>query len=224
MKQTDSCVFQIRIEPLSKPKRINKYIEYSYYRRGGHYILSLSSPLNSHRQLRMEIDLMKLHQKFIDIANLNYAYVTISRNGYCLYHPDEKEIGLPLKLQEGKIERLMLSLKKDSIIYVNSEYMNIPVYRYYQSVKMGNEQWIFTANMPSLGFIESVKNTSNDFFIITLIGLVTFILVFSLELFKWRKEFFQRQEIEQKNMNLILKNEQNKRILTTAELENLKGD
>ncbi len=220
IKQSDHSINKICIEKNNFPCEKYGNIQYKYYDRNGHCFLDIFLPIDKHHILLMEINLLGLHEKFTKIESLNYAYVTISRQGVYLYHPDIPQIGKYVKDKTN--ERLMLSIEKDSIIYLKSIYLDIPVYRYYKPIKIGGETWMFTANMPNLGLIESVKNTSNDFLIITLIGIGAFLAVFSLDIFRWRKELLRNRKIEQQNMNLKLKDEQYKQAMAVAELEHLK--
>lgn len=186
-------------------------------------LLRFSLPIDSVQYLAMDVDLMGIHQKFSEIKGLNYAYVTISNRGIYVYHPDEKRIGTPVSGVDRNNESNILLQGKDSLIKLNSDYLNIPVYRYYNPVIAGGEKWMFTANMPNLGFIESIRNTGNDFLVITLLAICAFIAVFGLGAVRWRKEFVRRKEIEQQNLNLLLRDEQHKQAMVTAELERLKS-
>lgn len=223
MAKSDSCIHRIYIEPVGTVSKADGKVGFRYYRKDNLPLLQFSAMLRSQKKLVLEVDLNELHQKYTGIESLNYAYVMISRQGVCLYHPDESFIGKRMNHREEANERLMLSLNKDSIVNINSDYMNIPVYRYYRVVKMGGERWMFTANVPNLGFIESVRDTSNNFLIISLVGIGALLAVFSLEILKWRKDFVHRRKIEQQNMNLKLKEEQYKRTMAATELENLKS-
>ena len=219
----DSSIRKIYTEKDTAFASSSSTVRREFIRKGKQCFLRFSLPIDSARRLAMEVDLMGVHQKFSEIKGLNYAYVTISSQGVYIYHPDEKRIGTPVTGVDRDNERHILLRGKDSLINLNSDYLNIPVYRYYNPVIVGGEKWMFTANMPNLGFIESIRNTGNDFLVITLLAICAFIAVFSLGVVRWRKEFMRRREMEQQNLSLLLKDEQHKQAMVTAELERLKS-
>lgn len=221
--QADPSIRQIFIETDSTSRAEKSYFQRVFLKTDKGLFLKFSLPIEARRKLSMVVDLMGIHQKLLEIRGLNYAYVTISWQGIYLYHPDEKRIGSRVTNPDLANEQKMLALKKDSIMNLNSDYLNIPVYRYYNPRTVNGQPWMFTANMPNLGFIESIRNTGNDFLIITMLAISSFLAVFSLGILRWRKEFLRRKEIEQQNLTLLLKNEQHKQTMITAELERLKS-
>lgn len=222
-KNLDSSINHIYLEPLESSHNNTNTVWREVFEKEGQFFLKFSLPINTHSRICLLVDLVKFHDKLAEAKGLNYAYITITYNGVYLYYPDEKKIGTKIKAEDILIEKRMLSSKKDTIININSDYLNIPVYSYYSVQDINGEKWIFTTNMPDLGLSDSIRKTGNDFLIISLLAICSFLTVFSLGILRWRKEVIRRREIEQQNMNLELKNEQHKQTLIATELERLKS-
>ncbi len=224
MQKVDSSINDIYLEPLDSLHRNSTDVCREVFVKNGRNFLKFSLPINSNYKLSLLVDLMGFHQKFseTETKSLN-AYVTIARNGIYLYHPDEKKIGTKVGDQDIANEKKVFALKENLIGKVNSDYLNIPVYRYYYLMDTNGERWMFTANVPNLDLIESSRKTGNDLLMISLLALLSFLAVFSLGILRWRKEFIRRREIEQQNLNLQLKDEQYKQTMVAAELERLKS-
>jgi sensor histidine kinase YesM len=224
MKESDSSINDIYIEPLNSLRKNKEDIQHEVFVKNKRYYLKFSLRIDSKSQLSMLVDLMGFHQKFseTDTKQVN-AYITITKNGVYLYHPEEEKIGTGINKDDINNERRALLLNTHIIEKVNSDYLDMPVYRYYYPMDMNGEKWMFTANIPNLDLFESIQKTGNDFLMISLLATFAFLAVFSLGILRWRKEFIRRREIEQQNLNLQLRDEQYKQTVVAAELERLKS-
>lgn len=222
-KKLDSSIDDIYLEPFALPSNKINRVQRKVLNKDGKFLLQFSSFIDDHSRICLLVDLVKFHDKLADNKGLNYAYVTILYDDIYLYHPDENKIGSRANEQDLLIGQKILSSNRDTTINANSDYLNIPVYSYYNVQDIDGEKWIFTTNMPDLGLSDSIRKTGNDFLIISLLAICSFLTVFSLGILRWRKEVIHRREIEQQNMNLQLKNEQHKQTLIAKELENLKS-
>lgn len=224
MQKEESSINDIYLEPLDALHKDSTHVWREVLVKGGRNYLKFSLPIDSNRKLSLLVDLMGFHQKFSETDTKSFnAYITITWKDIYLYHPDEKKIGTKVGIQDIANEKKILALKDHLIEKVNSDYLNLPVYRYYYLMNRNGEKWMFTANIPNLDLIESTRKTGNDFLMISLLAIFSFLTVFSLGALRWRKEFIRRREIEQQNLNLQLKNEQHKQTMATAELERLKS-
>lgn len=159
--------------------------------------------------LGADLDLYHFQQHFYDNESLGRAYVTIiSEQGFCISHPDEKLIGKRIDtLAEGaRIHEVLASGKKYQE-EVLSDYLQVPVMRVYQPVKIGNsdKKWLVTVSVPLFNVSESVQEIRNSTF---LIGLVLALLLMVFLYFsqrKWFYEFSQRQRAERKHRNEVSK-------------------
>lgn len=181
-------------------------------------------PMRNHRSdnkaLRLNIELQDLHKKIAEDKNFSHAYLTLIHKNRYIFHPDERKIGTFVEKED-----LFIFDKENlnSVITTYSDYLKLPVYRYFEKVEIGGEEWIFAANVPEISFYELVLNTQNAFIYMSVLMLVAFAIIFFLGLLHWQKELFKRQRIQEEKINLELKNEQHKRQVLITELEQLKS-
>jgi len=176
--------------------------------------------------LGIDIDLQKLHSKIAENKDFKMAYITVvSSDMKYVYHPDQNKIGkYPLEGKDwSKIHSALEKLKPyQEKIY--SEYLELELYRYYYTQDIGDgNKWVFTANVPNLGFVEFIDNLVLQIFIIALLALICFVVIFFTGMTKWKKELVSRKEVEQTNLKLQLANEQQTKEVISQELEILKS-
>lgn len=223
LKDLDPSIDSIYMEPAAVPYSLQEVPRCKVVKRNGYRFIKFSLSLNTSSQLSLLINLMRFHKKITEIKDRNYyAYVTIASDSIYLYHPDEKRIGSKVEALDLVNTQKIFSSSKDIMEKVYSDYLGFPVYRYYKLVDMGGEKWIFTAN-PDMGLSDSIKQTGNNFLVISIVAICSFLAVFGLSILRWRKEFAARRVIERQNMSLLLKAEQQKQIMVSAELERLKS-
>ncbi|MEA5062205.1 MAG: histidine kinase [Petrimonas sp.] len=186
--------------------------------------IRISVPLGDqspgNKALTLEIPLSTLHREIAENKSFSYAYLTLSYRDIYIFHPDESKIGQPV---EPSNRFNPATDKEKSITEVFSDYLSIPVDRYYEQIDMGGETWTFTANVPGISFKELVTNTHSAFVYMTLFTSVAFIVIFLLGILHWQKEFLKRQQIQEEKINLELKNEYQKQQALATELEQLKS-
>lgn len=156
-----------------------------------------------------DLNLYRFQEHFYDNESLGRAYVTIITNqGICITHPDEGLIGKRMDtLADGDQIRRALVFGKKYQDEVHSEYLQVPVIRVYQPIKIGSSEknWLVTVSVPLFNVKESVQEIRNS---TLLIGLV---LAFMLMVFlyfsqrKWLYEYSQRQKAEKKHQNEVHK-------------------
>ncbi len=186
--------------------------------------LQFTFPIESHslnnKALQLNIKLQDLHKKIAEDKNFAHAYLTLIHKNRYIFHPDEQKIGTLVE----KEEQFLFDEKNiNSVITTYSDYLELPVYRYFEKVDFGGEEWIFAANVPEVSFYELVLNTQNAFIYMSVLVLIAFAIIFFLGLMHWQKELLKRQQIQEEKINLELKNEQHKRQVLLTELEQLKS-
>lgn len=157
--------------------------------------------------LGTDLDLYHFQQHFYDNESLARAYVTIiSEQGFCISHPDKNLIGKRIDtLAEGARIHDVLASGKKYQEEVLSDFLQVPVMRVYQPIKIGNsdKKWLVTVSVPLFNVKESVQEIRNSTF---LIGLVLALLLMVFLYFsqrKWFYEFSQRQRAERKHRNEV---------------------
>lgn len=219
----DSSISKVYIEPLDSLHKGEKKVWREIYKKDGKPSFKFSIATDRKTKLSLLVDLQGFHTRVAETKRLSSAYITIIYEDIYLYHPDENRIGSHIGIEEEKHLEEALLKKRDTIINTTSDYLNIPVYSYYNVQNIGKDEWLFTGNLPNLGLSDSIRKTANDFLITSLLAVCAFLAVFSLGIHRWRKEVIRRRKSEQQNMNLLLKEEQHKQTMISTELERLKS-
>lgn len=223
IQNQDSSISVIRLETIEALHTNSDKILREVYEERGALFFKYTLPLNTDTQICILVDLLGFRDKVSVTKELSSAYITIIHDNVYLYHPDEKKIGTQIGDHDKAYVQKAFAARRDTIINTESDYLNMPVYSYYNIRKISGDQWLFTANLPNLGLSDSIRQTANDFLIVSLLAICSFLAVFSLGIHRWRTEFLRRQEFEQQTMNLLLKEEQHKQTMISTELERLKS-
>ena len=223
IKTLDPSINDITLEPINESENHSIEAWREIYNKDNQLFFKFSLAVNQNEKLCLLVNLLDFHKRVSQSSIRSSSYVTIINKGIYLYHPDEKKIGSAIREQDIEYEKLLLSNPRDTIVNTKSDYLYLPVYSYYKLNSSNNEQWLFAAHLPDLSIRESMQKTANDFLVISLLAVFSFLGVFGLGIYRWRKEVAHRRKIEQENMSLLLKNEQNKQTMISAELERLKS-
>lgn len=174
----------------------------------------------------LDVDLKMVHSAIAANTDFWSAYVTVVSNSRkYIYHPDEKKIG-QAPSDELEWKNIEAAFKKSEGYFekIYSEYLELDLYRYYfPQVISNNNKWMFTSNVPTFGFEEYLNNVVMQILILALVALLGFVILFSMGIIRWRKEFVSRKEAEQENLELLLDREQKTKEAISRELENLKS-
>ncbi len=180
------------------------------------FILPLNN--NTNQYLSLKIPLIYLHDKIAQSSNNTYAYFTFQAKDKYVYHPDEKKLG---EVVEEAYKAKGKNNKKVSEVISN--YLDIPVYRTFQVLNYGGQNWEMTANIPGISFNEMINGIRNSFIYTLVFASIAFILIFLTGVWYWRKEFMKTQDLETEKMMLEIRNEQQKKDVLEKELEHLKN-
>lgn len=212
IKKKDSSITSIAIIPQEEFLQEKKL----FVTNRENKLLRFNLPLGEDKEIILEVQLEALHNKIAESKDLQHAYITIVAENKYVFHPDENLLGKVVKKQE---KHFGTEVRK-----VFSDFLNMDVYTYTEFHEEYNgEKWLFTANVLNIDFQEFIKKRGDAFIGILLSALVAFILIVALGLLRWRKEFEMRKGVEQQNLELALKNEQQKQAAVSTELEILKS-
>ena len=159
------------------------------------------------------------HALIAEKSSITYSYLTIVKDDRYIYHPDEKLLGAAVDWQGEEL----YNNKEEELARVFSDYLNIPVYRYYKVVELEGQKWYFISNTPAISFSDFISDTRSTFFSVFLFALVAFVVIFLLGLLQWKREFVKKQALQTEKINLELQNEQNKQRMLSTELKQLKS-
>lgn len=175
----------------------------------------------------LQIDLLKLHNKFVDIESFGYGYISIfsSENNY-ISHPDETLIGT--KYEEKKELSFVDSarrLNKELGHEVISEFLKIPVYRIYRVLEGGEKQfpWLISVSLPYQEMF-TISNKVKVFSLaIGIIASIVLIIMMWIALKRWFLELQLRKQVELQQKETQRLNAIREKELMRAQLENLKN-
>ena len=201
-------------ELFQKMKKQNApMISSPYQTEAGRLLMSFISPIRKNDRITgavgADIDLYRFQQHFYDNRSLGSAYVTIlTQLGYCITHPEENLIGQRLDtLADADQVSLALNTGEKYQAEVQSEFLELPVMRVYQPIKIGStdQLWLITVSVPLFNVRETVSEIRNSTLLIGLVLalLLMFFLYFSQR--RWLYEFTQRQRAEVKHRNVLYK-------------------
>lgn len=222
LKEEDTVISKISIDRTYKTNGNHKvFVEFSEQNKP---LLYFVYPLNKREEvISLSISLDALHRKIALSKNLSQAYTTVTVNGRYVFHPDEKLLGKTSVKEDNAITPKTLNNTQDTVTEVWSDYLEMNVYRYRMQQDINGQSFVFTANVPNLGVKEYAAKTLDAFLVIFLCGIFVFLFIFLLGILRWRAEFVKRKEVENQNLTLQLKNEQQKQTVTATKLEILKS-
>lgn len=183
------------------------------------YTLPLNSSL-AYDAISLKVPFIDIYNKIVASKGFSYAYITISRDGKYIYHPDEWKVGT--NIEEEKQETYSEKNEK-KIFQTYSDYLNLQVYRYFEVVDMGGEEWVIAANTPGISFKDLISNIRSAFIYMSASAALAFMFIFIFGILYWQKEFIKRQTVQQEKIKLELKNEHQKQQVLATELEQLKS-
>jgi hypothetical protein len=204
------------------------FIEASAGIQKGNGVIRIAVPFYHHKDIvgyiGTDISLKGFHDKIAGYSELRSGYITIisDKNTFVL-HPDEEQIGKPISENDKLNKSKALVANESFSAEVYSDFLQIDVYRYYNPLIVGDKTWLITANVPNIGLKEYVAKTSKVLLFIAVGALFCFLTIILFGILRWRREFVQRKEAENKNLTLQLRNEQQKKLSIATELENLKS-
>lgn len=170
------------------------------------------------KTLSFKIPLRELHAKIAESESFSYSYLTLTHNDVYVYHPDESKIGLSI---DPMLD--MDDAKEKTVSKSFSDYLNIPVYTYYEKLEIDGGVWTITANVPDISFNELVISVRTAFIYMAISASLAFGLIMFLGIMLWQREYMKRQKAEQEKIKLELKNELQKQQVLATELEQLKS-
>ncbi len=184
------------------------------------YYIKLFKSINKKKKLVIKVKLIDIYKNITASRASSHSYVTISKNGRYIYHPDENKLG---KTSTDSIIKTNKYRPGNLNVNVYSNYLQINVFRYYITTEINGDEYLFTSSVPDLGINQFISGMANNFIIFALIALFALIIIFILGIYRWRKEFIIRQHAEKNNLLLQLKNEHQKQTVIETELEVLKS-
>lgn len=154
----------------------------------------------------LDINLKQLQHYFwsVDTTGRAYAFIT-SKEGYYITNPEEKLIGTkmskPITPLTGKT---VLGDSISSYETVTSDYLQIPVVRYYTPLNISGMNWVMVVDTPFLAIDEDVKAIEKYVMFMFISSAFIILLLIAWAQTKWQKEFILRQQAEMNRKELSL--------------------
>lgn len=170
----------------------------------------------------LDIDLAELQRAFVSVDTKGQSYaIVVDENGFCITSPDEKQVGQ--QLFNPKQDTLFNSVHPFGKVHqeiVESDYLGVPVTRYYLPNQINGLNWTIIVDIPNLVLDEDVaqiRKYSID------MGLIAVAIIVGLIWFyqrKWQKEFLLRREVEINRQELLMEKQALKLLAETHEKDN----
>lgn len=148
--------------------------------------------------LGLDLNLEELQRFFyyVDPTGSAYAFI-VDENGICINNPNEKLIGE--KLYDLKPGMLITEVMKEGRIRhekVISDYLKIPVTRYYIPNAIEGLKWTVVIDIPDFVLEEDVTAIRSYSIYLGLIAVTVIVVLIWLYQRRWQKEFLLRREVE----------------------------
>lgn len=146
----------------------------------------------------MDINLKELQRSFynLDPRGVAYAFI-VDENGICIYNPNEKLIGT--KIFDRKKLDIAYSMKPDLKLpheKAISEYLGLPVERYYMLYPLNGMKCTIVVDIPAFAIEEDVAAIRMYSIYMGLIAVGIILGLIVLYQRKWQKEFLLRRQVE----------------------------
>ncbi|WP_430812876.1 MULTISPECIES: sensor histidine kinase [unclassified Carboxylicivirga] len=187
--------------------------------------LSISHPTAEDVRAAICIDLLRVHQHFIekDIYTSIYQVILNARQE-CIYHPERYLIGQKYEIPE----RLLVSGQFNQRLYDSvhlevSDYLQLPVFKTYKAMNLAGTEVLVLSVSPGFEIKEMVAEQEQSLFILFVLFLVLLVAIMIFGMMRWKREFLLRASTEQENLNLQLKHEKQKTDAVSMKLELLRS-
>ncbi|WP_286405570.1 histidine kinase [Myroides marinus] len=188
--------------PLHSKK--NTFIEHN----GFQYWLmyhSISLPNNERLIYGIVVD-MALYHKYltnIDVTTPNYAYI-FTKDGLCIYHPENSLMGKNVfELSNFSAKDTINTTDASNPPVVNSEYLNLEVFRFISPFKSENFSGYITVNFPKFNVDDNIKPIRRNtilIFITTVTLLVSLFYIFNIAN---KKAYLEKELLAVENEKII---------------------
>lgn len=173
-----------------------------------HWVEASRHPIQGSEALffGIDINLSELQQHLWNVKGGGKAVATIvDKSGYYISSPEEKLVGkkvpeTPMTLK-GKT---MLSDSVSSYEASYSNYLQVPVIRYYTPFRIGSMNWTMIVDTPLFVVIEDTQAIERYTLVIFFSSALVILFFTGIFQARWQKEFMLRQEAEMSKQRLSL--------------------
>lgn len=156
----------------------NTFVEQNGFQ---YWLMYHSTPIANNERLIYGIVVdMALYHKYltnIDVTTPNYAYI-FTKDGLCIYHPEDSLMGKNVfELSNFSAQDTVRKTDPADPPIVNSEYLNLEVFRFISPFKSENFSGYITVNFPKFNVDDNIKPIRRN---TILIFLTTVTILFSL--------------------------------------------
>ncbi len=154
----------------------------------------------------LDINLRKLQRYFwsVDTVGRASAFIT-DENGYYINNPNEELIGTKaLADQKISTKRTFLADSVSSYEITNSDYLQIPVIRYYTPLEISSMKWTMVVDTPLSIVDEDTSEIEKYVMVMFVSAAVVILLLIAWAQAKWQKEFMLRQQAEMKRQEVSI--------------------
>lgn len=196
-------------EKLAKQAAVSKdiFISEPYFSRAGdgkQLVVSVVCPSFIEGKLSfivgLELDLRQLHMMLSEVDALEFGYVSVvSGGGIVVNHPEINYIGKAIAEIVPYGKTLENPSFRDTSLIVDSEFLLIPVYRFYSDLALQGESkpWTISVSIPVIGIFGSSDEIQRMVIGFVVIAFSVIALMAVILFFVWKIEYLARQKAEQ---------------------------
>ncbi|SDS48899.1 Histidine kinase [Polaribacter sp. KT25b] len=184
-----------------------------------------------------DVDLLNFWNYFSEKYKGDGGYTVVTnKDGVCILHPDTTYIGKKLEgyFDTISIEKVLQSTIKINGYYVPrnkniltskavSEFLDLEVLRYYQTIKISNTSLITVVSFPvQIHLKETTQSIQRYFSWISSLAFATFMLILIVYRLQLKKEFVENLRVLEEKEQLIYANEKYQKENAVLQLNQLK--
>lgn len=184
-----------------------------------------------------DVDLLNFWNYFSEKYKGDGGYTVVTnKDGVCILHPDTTYIGKKLEgyFDTISIEKVLQSTIKINGYYVPrnkniltskavSEFLDLEVLRYYQTIKISNTPLITVVSFPvQIHLKETTQSIQRYFSWISALAFATFMLILIVYRLQLKKEFVENLRVLEEKDQLIYANEKYQKENAVLQLNQLK--
>lgn len=149
---------------------------------------------------------MALYHKYlttIDVTTPNYAYI-FTKNGLCIYHPETNLMGKNVfELSNFSAQDTIKTTDASNPPIVNSEYLNLEVFRFIAPFKSENFSGYITINFPKFNVDDNIKPIRRDTILIFITSVSLLVLLFYIFSMANKKAYLEKELLAVENEKIV---------------------
>ncbi|WP_121966303.1 histidine kinase [Myroides sp. N17-2] len=182
----------------------NTFIEKNGYQ---YWLMYHSMPTANNERIiyGIVVDMSLFHKYLtnIDVTTPNYAYI-FTRDGLCVYHPEDSLMGKNVfELSNFSVQDTIKTTDAANPPVVNSEYLNLEVFRFISPFKSENFSGYITINFPKFNVDDNIKPIRTNTILIFITTVTILLLLFYIFSMANKKAYLEKELLAVENEKIV---------------------